>query len=137
VKSTLEGLGLAQEDTFEAEKYLKALYGLVRMIDSPSYDVYLAAADVQPTAPLCELLIFMHAFNLRFGEAKDPDLREGYAQLYGMLSELRQAVNPPPDAVYKAATAPPPPVDNRVTNFYANMNYQHVGAGGPPASRPQ
>ena len=133
IKAKLVSLNLEQQETFEAEKYLKALYGMARMLDGPSYEVFLAGVDAQPTAPLCELIIFMHAFNLRFGPTDDPDIREGYSQIYGMFQELRQGVNPPPDAVYKAATAPPPQNDNRAQDFYANMSYQHLGAGGPPA----
>src|SRR5262249_57315615 len=50
----------------EGENYLKAALGVTRMLESPSYDVYLAAAGKQPAVQLGEVLKFMHAFNLRF-----------------------------------------------------------------------
>ena len=134
-KGILEGLKNVDDgDKFEAAKYLKALFGLTKMIDSPEYDVYLAAVDQEPTAPLCEVLIFMHSFNLQFGPSKDPTTREYYSMLYGMLSDLRQAVNPPPGDTMAAGTNGPER-DNRVTNFYGGMPYDHVMApnGPPPA----
>lgn len=118
-------------DKRQAEKYLKALYGLTKMIDSPEYDVYLAAVDAEPTAPLCELLIFMHSFNLQFAPAKDPATREYYSMLYDAFREVRQALNAP-------AYQPPPPAsgpkprDDRAANFFGGMGYQHVMP--PPAA---
>ncbi len=134
-KAILEGLrDVEDSDKLQAAKYLKALFGLTKMIDSPAYDVYLASVDKEPTAPLCEVLIFMHSFNLQFGPAKDPTTREYYSMLYGTLSDLRKAVNPPPaDSTAGADTGPRR--DDRVTNFYGGMPYEHVMGPGaqPPA----
>jgi hypothetical protein len=131
-KAILDGLdNVSAADKFQADKYLKALYGLTKMIDSPAYDVYLAAVDTEPSAPLCEVIIFMHAFNLQFGPAKDAATREYYSMLYGSLSELRQAVNPPPyQGPPPGANGPPP--GSQAMNFYGNMGYQHVMPAGPP-----
>ncbi len=125
VKTTLDDLNINDGDKFEAHKYLKALMGLSKMIDSPSYDVYLAAVDQVPETPLCEVLIFMHSFNLQFGPSKDPATREYYSQLYGALSELRQQVNPPVGAAQAAGVAGPKQ-DSRVTNYYGSMPYSHL-----------
>jgi hypothetical protein len=132
VKKTLDSLNLDAGVALEAHRFLKALYGLTKMIDSPSYDVYLAAVDQVPETPLCEVLIFMHAFNLQFGPSKDAQTREMYSQLYAMLSDLRDQVNPPRGAA-QAAGAAGPKSDSRVTNFYGGMPYQPVMApNGPP-----
>lgn len=137
-KAILEGLkDVEASDKFQAAKYLKALFGLTKMLDSPSYDVYLASIDKEPTAPLCEVLIFMHSFNLQFGPAKDPATREYYSMLYGTLSDLRKAVNPPPGDSLAAATNGPQR-DDRVTNFYGGMPYESVvGPSGPPPAPAQ
>jgi hypothetical protein len=119
----------------DGEKYLKALYGLTKMIESPAYDVFLAGVEKIPTVPLRDVLSFMHAFNLRFGPAKSPEQREIYAQLYGTLSDLRPgggaeqvaAATPPP------AARPAPGPDPRITNFFANMDYSTFK---PPATQP-
>ncbi len=120
----------------EGENYLKALYGLSRMLDTPAYDVFLAGVEKIPTVPLRDLLSFMHSFNLRFGPAKTPEQRELYAQLYGLLSDLRQAGGP---------TAPPPPapaipgqgLDPRITNFFSSMDYSHLTPPSSPPPPPQ
>jgi hypothetical protein len=109
--------------------------GLTKMIDSPSYDIFLAAVDQVPETPLCEVLIFMHAFNLQFGPSKDANTREYYSMLYGALSELRKGVNPPPEAS-AAARTDGPKRDNRVTNFYGNMPYPNVMAPNVPPPTP-
>lgn len=125
VKTTLDNLNIDPGAALEAHKYLKALMGLSKMMDSPSYDVYLASVDQVPEVPLCEVLIFMHSFNLQFGPANDPATREYYSQLYAALSEVRQQVNPPAGAA-QAAGANGPARDNRVTNFYGNVPYSHL-----------
>lgn len=137
-KAILDGLkDVEASDKFQAAKYLKALFGLTKMLDSPSYDVYLASVDKEPTAPLCEVLIFMHSFNLQFGPAKDPTTREYYSMLYGTLSDLRKAVDPPPGDSLAAATNGPKR-DDRVTNFYGGMPYESVvGKSGPPPAPAQ
>ena len=137
IKATLEKITQPETDErLDGEKYLKALYGLSRMLESPAYDVYLAAAGQEPTVPICDVLVFMHAFNLRFGPSKDPETREIYSQLYGILSQLRQQLNPPQDEIM-AASNNGPQRDSRPMNFYANMGYQHLaGPNGPPPPSP-
>ncbi len=145
VKQTLEGIdGLDDQQKFEAEKYLKALYGLTRMIDSPAYDVFLASVDQEPNVPLAEVLTFMHAFSLKFGPSKTPEQREVYSQIYGQLSKLRNQVAAPAGNSPPAANNNPPPPqnggrDNRITDFYGGMSYDHArGPGGasPPPPAP-
>ncbi len=138
IKATLEGLGDVDADKkFAAEKYLKALYGLTKMIDSPSYDVYLAAVDAEPSVPLGEILMFMHAFNLQFGPSTTPDTREYYSQLYSALSDLRQQVNPPAGAAQTIGQQGPKQ-GNQAANFYGGMSYQSLGGpSGPPPPKPQ
>jgi hypothetical protein len=132
VKATLETQTQPEtDDRINGEKYLKALYGLTRMLDSPSYDVYLAAVDKLPSVPLSEVLTFMHAFNLRFGPTKTPEDREMYSQLYGALSQLRQTVQPPTDNLI-AASNNGPTRDNRVTDYFGGMSYNHVNPPPPP-----
>lgn len=137
IKATLEDIDdLDGQEKFEAEKYLKALYGLTRMIDSPSFDVYLAAVGREPSVPLGEVLIFMHSFNLRFGPATTPETRELYSQLYGTFQQLRQGI---PQAAQASIPNPPPPQgkDDRATNFFANMSYDHArGPTAPAGAQP-
>lgn len=126
-----------QTQKLSAERYLKALYGLTKMIDSPAYDVYLAAVDAEPTVPLCEVLSFMHAFNLQFGPATTPDTREYYSQLYSALSDLRQQVNPPAGSFAPAPPAAGGSPDNRAANYFGGMPYQSVMAPNVPPPPPQ
>src|SRR5690606_21226671 len=53
----------------EADRFLKAAYGLSRMLETPAVDVLLSGVEKRPDATLTELLGFMNAFNLRFGPA--------------------------------------------------------------------
>jgi hypothetical protein len=98
----------------EAETYLKALYGLMRMLETPAIDVLLAGVEKRPDTTLGDLVGFMEAFNLRFGVASTPRQREVYTTLYPMLVAMRdeaaEAVKvsaaPAPTAV---PTPPAPP----------------------------
>lgn len=121
----------------DGENYLKALYGLSRMMEMPSYEVLLAGVEKLPSVPLREVLSFMHSFNLRFGPAKTPAQREIYSQLYGMLSNLHQPEAPvarqsPPQAPPSAPQKP----DSRITNFFSKMDYSQLNPPKGPAPPP-
>ena len=64
-------------DRTEADRYLKALHGLIAMLKTPAIDVILAGVEKRPDATLGELLDFMNAFNLRFGVASTPAAEAG------------------------------------------------------------
>ena len=140
-RATLEQRTAADsKERREGEKYLKALFGISRMLESPSYDVYLAAAGEQPTVPLRDVLMFMHSFNLRFGVARTAEDREIYSRLYAALSDLRRRVGPTGEAVVAAAEKGPKR-DQRVTDFFSGMSYEHLqppkaSTPAPPPARP-
>ena len=140
-RATLEKLTAAgSKQRLDGERYLKALYGVSRMLETPSYDVYLAAAGKQPTVPLRDVLMFMHSFNLRFGVARTAEDREIYSRLYGALSDLRQKVETPNEAIVAAAEKGPKR-DTRVGEFFSGMSYEHLKpptgtSPAPPPARP-
>lgn len=73
----------------EAEKYLKALFGLTRLLQTPAIEVLLAGVEKRPDTTLGDLLRFMSTFNLRFGVASTPRQKEAYQKLYPLLTDLR------------------------------------------------
>jgi hypothetical protein len=78
----------------EADRYLKALHGLVTMLKTPAIDVILAGIENRPEATLRDLLRFMSAFNLRFGAASTPQQQLVYSDLYPKLVALRDEIAP-------------------------------------------
>ena len=60
----------------------------------PALDILLAGVEEHPEATLGQLLAFMSAYNLRFGEATTPTQKAVYDSLYPMLAELRAEVAP-------------------------------------------
>jgi hypothetical protein len=78
----------------EADRYLKALHGLVSMLKTPAIDVILAGVENRPDATLGDLLRFMSAFNLRFGAAATPRQQQVYLELYPKLVQLRDEIAP-------------------------------------------
>ncbi len=85
--------GSALERT-QAERYLKALHGLVAMLNAPALDSALSGVDKRPDATLSELIRFMGAYNLRFGAASTAAQRAIYRSLYPQLVQLRDEVAP-------------------------------------------
>lgn len=73
----------------EADRFLKAAYGLTRMLETPAMNVLLAGVESRPDIPLSELLNFMTTFNLRFGPATTPDQRAAYQKLWPMVDKVR------------------------------------------------
>ncbi len=61
--------------------------GLTKMLYSPAMDKVLSELEDYQGTNLGDLLSFMQAFNLRFGEAKSYRQRLIYQQIYPMLAE--------------------------------------------------
>src|SRR3954470_17841193 len=80
-------LGTKNRD--ESDNFLKALYGLTKMLEDPNVEQFLKGLDRYPTTTLGHLITFMHSFGLRFGAAKTPIQQATYDQLYPILVGLR------------------------------------------------
>jgi hypothetical protein len=105
-------------DWNDSHRFLKGVYGLLRMLDTPAIDVLLAGVEKRPQASLAELLTFMESFNLRFGVASTPEQKLAYNTLYPMLKDLR-------DEALAGISAPPPsgPVDpSKAAAFFDAMD---------------
>lgn len=123
----------------EAEKYLKALFGLTRLLQTPAIDVLLAGVEKRPDTTVGDLLTFMTACNLRFGVAKTNEQRAVYDQLYPLLVAMRDEAQGSPAAAETTATAAAPNGQERPGEFFAGMSYEHLDpAEGkiPPPPQP-
>jgi hypothetical protein len=120
------------KDRVEADKYLKALHGLVAMLDTPAIDLLLAGVEKRPDATLGELLGFMNAFNLRFGSATTPKQKEVYDSLYPKLVDLRNQIAPALAAT-SAATASG---GTEPGEFFSGMSYQDLQKRAPAPQPP-
>jgi hypothetical protein len=121
----------------EAMKYLKAVHGLLRMMETPAINVLLAGVEKHPDVTLGELLTFMNTFNLRFGPATSVRQREVYDILYPKLVKLRSDIAP------ALASAPSPssgPSDSDAGELFSGMSTQDLKKRAvpppPPAARP-
>jgi soluble cytochrome b562 len=119
------------KDRNEADRYLKALHGLIAMLDTPALDLLLAGVDKRPDATLGELLGFMNAFNLRFGPATTPKQREVYDSLYPKLVDLRNQIAPA-----LAATSPAPASGTEPGEFFSGMDYKDLQKRAPTPPPP-
>jgi hypothetical protein len=101
LRAKLEATPLAEKrDQDTAQNWLKALTGLVRMLEKPNTKEVLDELRKVKTAPLAALVGFMHVFNLRFGVANSPRERFVYSQLWPIMDDARDkiigAVQPKP-----------------------------------------
>jgi hypothetical protein len=134
-------LELGSSKRNEADNYLKALYGLTKMLQTPDVDKFLKGLDKYPTTTLGALLGFMHGFTLRFAPAKTPIQETYYEQLLPMLVALRDRVQAPPANPYAEPSGKPDP--KALSQFFSGMDYSHFGPQPdphtgvvPPAPRP-
>jgi len=116
------------KDRNDVDKYLKSLHGLLAMLQTPALNVLLSGVEKHPDATLGDLLSFMSAFNLRFGEATTPRQRIIYQTLYPRLVDLRDQVAP------ALASAPPAPKTDgtAVGEFFSGMGYDDLQKKAPP-----
>jgi soluble cytochrome b562 len=119
------------KDRNEADRYLKALHGLIAMLDTPAIDLILAGVEKRPDATVGELLGFMNAFNLRFGPATTPKQREVYDALYPKLVDLRNQIAPA-----LAATSAAPASGTEPGEFFSGMSYQDLQKKAPAPQPP-
>jgi hypothetical protein len=91
----------------DAEAYVKALYGLASMLETPAINLLLAGVEKRPDATVGDLLGFMNAYNLRFGAADELAERQVYMMLYPMIAKLRDEVS----GVVPANAPPMSPAD--------------------------
>lgn len=113
--------GTRQRD--ETDNFLKALYGLSKMLERPQVEQFLKGLNKYPTTTMGHLITFMHSFNLRFGAAKTPEQEAAYDQLYPLLVQLRdQSQGQGPNPVTARAPLPDP---KQATSFFSGMQYSH------------
>jgi hypothetical protein len=80
-------------DYVSAHWALKAMDGITKMLYSPKMDKVLSELEDYQGTTLGDLLGFMQAFNLRFGEAKSYRQRLIYQRLYPMLAEQANSLS--------------------------------------------
>ena len=124
------------QDRRDAEGYLKAIYGLASMFETPAIGVLLAGVENRPEATVGDLIGFMSAYNLRFGASTTPAQQEVYRSLFPMISQLRTQV--------AADTGPAPAmpaegVANVPLEVFGGLDYNHAEAKAkaptPPAPK--
>jgi len=107
----------------ESERYLKALFGLTKMLETPAVDVLLAGVENRPNTTLGDLVSFMSSFNLRFGVANTPRQREVYQSLYPLMVTLRDEASA---SIASNTAAAEPSTINHPADFFAGMPLEHL-----------
>jgi len=111
----------------QADRYLKALHGLVVMLKTPKLDGYLEGVEKRNDASVGELLNFMTSFNLRFGPAVTPPQRKAYTELYPQLAKLRDE-----SAKAMAGSTPTQPAAaSALEDFFSTMTYDDLQKKAP------
>jgi hypothetical protein len=113
----------------QADRYLKALHGLVVMLKAPALDDILDGSEKRADASLGDLLNFMTSFNLRFGPAVTPPQRQAYTALYPQLVKLRDE-----SAKVLAGTTPKQPAvasAASIEDFFSTMTYDDLRKKAP------
>lgn len=122
-------------DRVVADRYIKALYGFVKMLDTPAVNVLLAGVEKHPDASLGDLIHFMSAYNLRFGPATSPRQKDVYMQLYPMLVQLRSDLVPSPGSSVEAQ--PMPLAQDAPLAAFDRMSFDQINGKTPPPPAPQ
>jgi len=120
----------------DAENYVRTLYGMTRLLRSPQIDKVLGELDKVPQTTLGNLLGFMHAYNLRFGDATTPAQREIYQNLYPPMVALRDRVVKEAGTDQASTTARDS--RGRPIDFFQGMSLEHLSrrpSDNPPAKQ--
>jgi hypothetical protein len=118
----------------EADNYLKALYGLSKMLETPSVDQFLTGLNKVDSTTLGHLIAFMHTFNLRFGAAKTPVQEQTYDQLYPLLVAVRDQGKVPSANPYTTSSETQDP--KKVSAYFSGMQFDPKHGVVPPPPPP-
>lgn len=121
-----ETLQKNSRERVEADKYLKALHGLIAMLNTPALDFLLAGVEKRPDATLADLLQFMNAFNLRFGVAETQKQKAVYDALYPKLVALRNEIAPILAKAPEASSS-----GSEAGEFFSGMAYDDIKKKAP------
>jgi hypothetical protein len=122
---------------FQAERYIKGLGGMTRMLESPVMDAILAGLEKYQGSTVGDLLTFMHAFNLRFGVANTERQRRIYRELYPVLDQQRDDILAQVGTANNAtARAPMADRKGRPAEFFSGMDWEHLSPAQKKAARP-
>ncbi len=114
----------------EADNFLKALFGLSKMLETPSVAQFLTGLNKVESTTLGHLIAFMHTFNLRFGRAKTPVQEQTYDQLYPLLVAVRDQAKAPTANPFTTSSGPQDP--KKVSNYFSGMHYDPKYGVVPP-----
>ncbi len=143
IASLLEAIGKAESkvassltrnsrERTDADRYLKALHGLIGMLRTPAIDVILAGVEKRPEVTLSDLVAFMNSFSLRFGAASSAQERQVYGSLYPKLVELRTEAT-----AALASAAAPPSVAGAAEDFFSKMSDEDLKKEVPTTAAPK
>ncbi len=106
----------------QAENYLKGLYIVTTMLESPSMTSLLSGVEKQQGTTVRDLLRFMYTSNLRFAAGKSEDQRELYLELYGILDGVRKQVVRPEETIVAQMEKQTPPQPAQINNLFQGMD---------------
>jgi hypothetical protein len=120
----------------ESDNFLKALFGLTKMLQRPSVAQYLEELDKVKSTTLGHLISFMYTFNLRFGASKTPEQGQAYVQLFPLLVALRDNAQAPSANPYTTSSGPKDP--KALSSYFSQMQYdpKHGVVPPPPPAQP-
>jgi hypothetical protein len=117
-KLAAQPLGTIEANT-EANRFVKTLSGLVRMLEKPDTKEALDQLRLVKSTTLGNLIAFMHVYNLRFGPATTPHQKLIYDQIFPALDEVRDRVMKE-SRVDESTTAQANP--NHVNDFFNKLD---------------
>jgi hypothetical protein len=79
----------------DSKDYFTTLASLTRLLDEPSMKTFLNQLDNGQERTVGDLVVFMNAFNLRFGPCTSDRQIQIYRRLVPALKEIRDAANTP------------------------------------------
>jgi hypothetical protein len=117
-------------DDLAAQRFLKTVAGLVKLLEKPdTREVLDQLRMVKTPVTIAHLIGFMHVYNLRFAAAATPQQKMIYRDLYPMLDSARDKIAKAVGPVAKADT-------KDVGDFFSKMNLDDMD-GKPNKDEPK
>lgn len=132
LRSKLAGEPLGDpKDNLAAERFLKTLAGLVKLLEKPDTKAVLDELRKFDSVTVGSLIGFMHVYNLRFAAATTPKQKMIYEKLWPLFDNARDKVSKSIDGSVAVQGDP-----NAANDFFNKMDPDALGGKKKDAPKP-
>lgn len=110
----------------DADQFLRILGGMIQMLEDPEGRSVIQQIETFQGGTMADLVGFMHAYNLRFSQARSDRQKAIYRQLYPMLSEVPAEASEPDAFTTKSLVDSSKEIGDAAKQIFSNLTWEDL-----------